>query len=61
MSISLDCPPCGAVLTADTEDALVRAVQQHAREHHNTELSREHLLAELRGEDRDEVHRRIGL
>jgi hypothetical protein len=61
MSISLTCGPCGTVITGDTEDDLVAIVQQHAREHDNTELSREHILAELHGEPPQEVHRRIGL
>jgi hypothetical protein len=36
-------------------------VLAHAREHDGTELSREHILAEIRGENPDDVHRRIGL
>ena len=51
----------GIVIAADSEDDLVTNVQQPAREHDNTELSREHILAELHGEPPDNVHRRIGL
>ncbi|MGA9492843.1 MAG: hemerythrin domain-containing protein [Mycobacterium sp.] len=49
MSISLTCGPSGAVITGETEEELVTNVQAHARAHENTELSREHILAEIRG------------
>jgi AcrR family transcriptional regulator len=61
MSKSLTCGPCGTVLTAETEEELVDTVLAHAREHDGTELSREHILAEIRGENPEDVHRRIGL
>ena len=51
MSISLTCGPSGAVITGETEEELVRNVQAHARAHENTELSRERLLAQIRGRD----------
>jgi hemerythrin-like domain-containing protein len=51
MSISLTCGPSGAVITGETEEELVAKVQAHARAHQNTELSRERILAELRGRD----------
>jgi hemerythrin-like domain-containing protein len=51
MSISLTCGPSGAVITGETEEELVTKVQAHARAHQNTELSRERILAELRGRD----------
>jgi hemerythrin-like domain-containing protein len=51
MSISLTCGPSGTVITGETEEELVTNVQAHAREHENTELSREHILAEIRGRD----------
>ena len=51
MSISLTCGPSGNVITGETEEELVTNVQAHAREHENTELSREHILAEIRGRD----------
>jgi hemerythrin-like domain-containing protein len=51
MSISLTCGPSGTVITGETEEELVSNVQAHAREHENTELSRERILAEIRGKD----------
>jgi len=51
MSISLTCGPSATVITGETEDELVSNVQAHAREHENTELSRERILAEIRGRD----------
>ena len=51
MSISLICGPSGAVITGETEDELVSNVQAHARAHENTELSREGILAQIRGRD----------
>jgi hypothetical protein len=43
------------VITAADEDQLVARVQAHARDHDGTpELSREHILAHLRGEHPDE-------
>jgi hemerythrin-like domain-containing protein len=51
MSISLTCGPSGTVIAGETEEELVSNVQAHAREHENTELSREGILAEVRGRD----------
>ena len=51
MSISLTCGPSGAVITGETEQELVSNVQAHARAHENTELSRERILAQIRGRD----------
>ena len=51
MSISLTCGPSGAVITGKTEEELVSNVQAHARAHENTELSRERILAQIRGRD----------
>src|SRR5271168_2678752 len=51
MSISLTCGPSGTVIAGETEEELVSNVQAHAREHENTELSRERILAEIRGRD----------
>ncbi len=51
MSISLTCGPSGAIITGETEEELVTNVQAHARAHENTELSRERILAEIRGRD----------
>lgn len=36
---------CGKVIRDDDDDALVREVQEHAREVHEMELSREQVLA----------------
>jgi predicted small metal-binding protein len=46
MSKQRVCPPCGTVLTAETDDELVAAVQEHARTEHNAEVEREHILEE---------------
>ena len=51
MSINLTCGPSGAVITGETEEELVSNVQAHARAHENTELTREHILAQVRGRD----------
>ena len=51
MSISLTCASSGAVITGETEDELVSNVQAHARAHDNTELSRQRILAQIRGRD----------
>jgi AcrR family transcriptional regulator len=55
MSVSMTCGPCGTVIAAADEDQLVTRVQQHAREHDGApDLSREHILAHLRGENPEE-------
>ena len=51
MSISLTCASSGAVITGETEEELVSNVQAHARAHENTELSRQRILAQIRGRD----------
>ena len=51
MSISLTCGSSGTVITGETEEELVANVQAHARAHENTELSRDRILAEIRGGD----------
>lgn len=61
MTQSMTCPPCGHVVTADTEDELVSGVIEHAQSAHSHELSSEHILAELRGEAPEDVHNRIGI
>ena len=38
------CPPCGTEITAQTDDELVRKVQEHAKKEHATDLTREHIL-----------------
>jgi len=42
--------PCGVVIRAGDETALVAQAQQHAREVHHLELSREQALAMARPE-----------
>lgn len=59
MTMSLKCGPCGTVLTGETEDELVDTVLEHARTHDGADLSREHILAEVRGENPEDVHRRV--
>lgn len=36
---------CGKVIREETDDQLVASVQEHAREVHNMELSRDQVLA----------------
>jgi len=36
---------CGFVVRSDNEDQLVAELQQHAKEHHNMNLSRDQVLA----------------
>jgi predicted small metal-binding protein len=36
---SVRCPHCGNPVSAEDEDALVKATQQHMKEMHNTEIS----------------------
>jgi predicted small metal-binding protein len=42
--------PCGFVVKGDTDDQLVAKAQQHAKEVHQMELSREQALAMARPE-----------
>ncbi len=44
MAKAVNCP-CGETLTAETDDELVRLVQDHGKEVHNQEVSREDALA----------------
>ncbi len=44
MTKILNCD-CGHVLRGDTDDELVTAVQQHAREAHGMELTRDQVLS----------------
>ncbi len=37
--------PCGWTTTSDTDDELVKQVQQHAKETHDQETTREEVLA----------------
>ena len=36
---------CGKVIRADSDDTLVKTVQQHAREVHKMDMTREQVLA----------------
>jgi predicted small metal-binding protein len=47
MTKQIQCP-CGFVIQAETEDQLVAEAQQHAKESHDMELSREQALAMAR-------------
>lgn len=52
MPMTLNCPRCDFVLTAEDEDDLVAKVQTHVREDHGLEhtLPRKHIVARLRRE-----------
>lgn len=39
------CPPCGEVIRAESDEELIAAVQRHAREDHQAELTPEHILS----------------
>lgn len=49
MSKVIRCP-CGYVIRADTDEALVSRAQRHAKETHSMELTREQALAMARPE-----------
>ncbi len=49
MALVVNCP-CGAVLKAETEDEIVRLVQDHAKTVHNQTATREEALAMARRE-----------
>ena len=44
MAKAVNCP-CGETMTADTDDELVKLVQNHGKEVHQQEVSREDALA----------------
>ena len=44
MAKAVNCP-CGETITADNDDELVRLVQDHGKEVHNQEVSRDDALA----------------
>jgi predicted small metal-binding protein len=50
MPMTLHCPRCDFVLSAEDEDELVAKVQAHVRKDHGLEhtLPRKHILARLR-------------
>lgn len=51
MPLSLNCPACGEVVTAEGEEDLVVAAQSHARAHDGPEPSRDDILARSSGAD----------
>lgn len=48
MARELTCPPCGEVIGGESDDDLVANVQQHAKERHDLDLDREHILSSSR-------------
>ena len=44
MAKAVNCP-CGQTITGETDEELVRLVQEHGKEVHNQEVSREDALA----------------
>ena len=55
MAKSIACKACGNEVTAENEDALVRKIQQHNKEHHNMDTSDEEARQAIkeRGKDVD--------
>ena len=51
MTYNDTCPPCGKVFSGDDREALATEVVEHARVAHDHELSREHALAHLDGDN----------
>ena len=49
MAKVIECP-CGWTVRAENDEDLVRQVQQHAKEVHNQEATREQVLAMARNE-----------
>ena len=47
MAFSMTCPPCGAVLRAETQDELVDLVIDHAKREHDTDLDADHVRAQF--------------
>lgn len=43
----ITCPPCGNILSADTDDELVAIGQEHAKLEHNTYLTAEYILSKI--------------
>lgn len=58
MTRAITCPRCGQEITADTEGNLASGVVEHAARTHDHELSLEHILGTIRGEDPAGRHRR---
>ncbi len=51
MTYSDTCPPCGKVFSGEDRALLATAVMEHARDAHDHDLPREHVLAHLDGQD----------
>jgi predicted small metal-binding protein len=47
MVLAITCPPCGAMLTAESEDELVPLVQQHARDEHGMHVDADEVIEEI--------------
>lgn len=47
---SVTCPACGGVISADTQQEMIRLVQTHAKENHSKDLSEEKVLEMERAE-----------
>jgi predicted small metal-binding protein len=45
---SILCPPCGAIIVADTEEEVVEKALDHAADRHGSRLTREDVLAAVR-------------
>ncbi|HLG68307.1 MAG TPA: DUF1059 domain-containing protein [Acidimicrobiales bacterium] len=48
MAKEVTCPPCGQVIRGESDDDLVANVQRHAKEQHDRNLDREHILESAR-------------
>ena len=46
MAMQVTCPPCGEVISAETDEDLVAKGQEHARVEHGHELTAEQILDE---------------
>lgn len=51
MNLAMTCPRCRHLITAGTEGDLATDVVEHAARTHDHELSYEHVLVRIRGED----------
>ncbi len=46
--MSIKCKSCGHEVSAESEDALVKKIQQHNKEHHDQETSEEEAREAIR-------------
>ena len=51
MNYTDTCPPCGKVFSGSDRESLATEVIAHARDAHDHQLSREHVMAHLDGAD----------